>query len=66
MVKLSPPAPSWRPTGAVLGVYLVVSNTSTPVSSPTLFVPLLCRLAVLHCFGSKVVRENGSQGRYTV
>jgi len=35
--------------------FVVVFETSTPEPSPPLFVPLLCRLVVLHCFGSKVV-----------
>jgi len=43
------------PTGAVSIAFSSCSNTSTPEPNPTLFVPLLCRLAVLHHFGSKVV-----------
>jgi len=56
MVKLSPSAPFWRPTDAVSLCISLCFVTSTPVPSPTLFMPLHCRLIVcLLCFGSKVV-----------
>jgi len=45
-MKLCPPAPSWRPTGAVSSAFSPVSNTSTPEHNSPGFVPLLCRRAV--------------------
>jgi len=45
MVKLSPPAPSWRPTGAVLSAFLLVSNTSTSEHSS----PGFCAFALQTC-----------------
>jgi len=36
-MELCPPASSWRPTGAVLSAFFLVSNTSTPVPGPPYF-----------------------------
>jgi len=57
-VKLSPPAPSWRPTGAVSSTFPPCSHSPAPEHSSPGFCAFALQTQCLHCFGSKVVTHH--------
>jgi len=56
-VKLSPPAPSWRPTGEVSSAFCPCSHTPTPENVVHPFCAFASQACCLRRFGSKVVNQ---------